>query len=133
MPALKVDGPLRALIVDDDDSIRRSICRALRLNGFECHEAGSADEALEILAASVPIDVICSDQLMPGSMTGLEFLSGVQRRWPDIITILMTGFVGDIFSESIPVLEKPFTIPGLTQLLNRLLSGRDTGSSVSHS
>jgi len=56
---------------------------------YELLSAGSAEEALELLETE-PVDVVVSDEMMPG-MSGSEFLSIVRRQYPDTIRIILTG------------------------------------------
>jgi len=63
------------LIVDDSNTMRKIVSRALRQAGIDFStilEAGDGQEALDVLAAN-DVDVILSDINMP-NMNGLEFL-----------------------------------------------------------
>jgi two-component system NtrC family sensor kinase len=57
---------------------------------WHVHEAASGDEALA-LAGTVPLDVVVTDQRMPG-MTGVDLLEKLRRLRPDIAGIVLTGF-----------------------------------------
>jgi signal transduction histidine kinase len=57
---------------------------------WQVHEAASGDEALA-LAGKVPLDVVVTDQRMPG-MTGVDLLEKLRRLRPDIAGIVLTGF-----------------------------------------
>jgi response regulator RpfG family c-di-GMP phosphodiesterase len=78
------------LFVDDEVNIRRSLVRLFRTEPVRIEQAGSAEQALEILERE-PIQVVVSDHRMPG-MTGVKLLSRVRERWPDIIRMMLTGF-----------------------------------------
>ncbi len=78
------------LLVDDEPHITKAISRALRHDGYQIHSATSAREGLEILAQN-PVDVIISDQCMPG-MTGSVFLAKVQQSFPNTIRIMLSGY-----------------------------------------
>ncbi len=65
----------RVLIVDDSPAMRAFVRRVMEISGFEtskCLEAGSGEEALELLGSDW-VDVILTDINMPG-MGGEEFL-----------------------------------------------------------
>ncbi len=64
------DSGQRALVVDDEPGIRYFLVACLRKLGFECNEAPSGEEALEI-TESQTFDIIFMDVRMPG-MGGLE-------------------------------------------------------------
>lgn len=77
------------LLVDDQPRVLESLCRALRGTGIRSLTASDGLEALALLARE-PIDVIVSDELMPG-MSGTELLSQVRKSYPHITRILLTG------------------------------------------
>ncbi len=77
------------LIVDDEENVRNALKRSLRKEGYEFHTASGPEEALEILKR-VPVDVVISDHMMP-KITGIEFLSMVRDRYPDVGRIMLTG------------------------------------------
>ncbi len=77
------------LFVDDDSNLRISIQRALRNESFELLVAEAAPQAFELLERS-PIDVVISDQNMPG-IKGTDFLAEVRRRWPQSVRMMLTG------------------------------------------
>ncbi|MQP67834.1 response regulator [Niveispirillum sp. SYP-B3756] len=83
------------LIVDDEPRSVEAIERILE-DEFQVFCAVTADRALEILENEW-IQVVFCDQRMPG-MSGVELLSEVRRRWPEVMRIIITGYtdVGDI-------------------------------------
>jgi CheY-like chemotaxis protein len=78
------------LLMDDEASIVSSLKRLLRGDGYVILTAHSGPEGLALLE-SHPVDVIVSDQRMPG-MTGVEFLSIAKTRYPDTIRIVLSGY-----------------------------------------
>ncbi len=78
------------LLVDDEENILSSMRRLLRPDGYRIVCARSAAEALHRLAES-PIDVIVSDQRMPG-MTGVEFLRRAKDLYPSSVRMVLSGF-----------------------------------------
>ena len=78
------------LFVDDEVNIRRSLIRLFRNEPVRVREAGSGEQALEVLERE-PVQVVVSDHRMPG-MTGATLLSRVRRRWPETIRMMLTGF-----------------------------------------
>lgn len=77
------------LIVDDQELIRDLLEDALKRERFIVLSASSAEEALAILATD-PVDVVISDEVMPG-MSGSDFLSVVRKNYPDTIRMILTG------------------------------------------
>jgi len=82
--------PAKILVVEDDPEIRHILDRFLVNRGHQVKLAGSADEALTLLAEE-PIDLILSDVRMPG-MSGLDLLREVKSRDPEIQLVMMSGY-----------------------------------------
>ena len=78
------------LLVDDEDNILSSLRRLLRREGYRILLAHSAAEGLKLLAET-HVDVILSDQRMPG-MTGVEFLRRAKELVPDTVRMVLSGF-----------------------------------------
>jgi signal transduction histidine kinase len=81
--------PYTILVVDDEESILRSVQRLLRRQ-YNILTTASVQEAFALLEQH-PIHVVMSDQRMP-TMTGVEFLTFVKECYPDCIRILFTGY-----------------------------------------
>ncbi|MGV3742438.1 MAG: EAL domain-containing protein [Burkholderiaceae bacterium] len=88
---LRLQKPARTLLlVDDEPSILSALRRQLRQDGYDILTATDGQKGLELLAQN-KIDVIVSDQRMPG-MTGVEFLRKVKTLHPDTVRIVLSGF-----------------------------------------
>ena len=79
----------RFLIVDDEEHIREILKATLAPLALSIHEAGSAEEALD-LAREENIDVVICDVQMPG-MSGLEFLGKVKGEQPAVKFLMITA------------------------------------------
>ncbi|MEZ7198698.1 response regulator [Pseudodesulfovibrio karagichevae] len=80
---------IKALLVDDEESFRNTLCKRLARRGMTVEQAGSGEEALERLAAFEP-DVILLDVKMPG-MDGLTALHKIKEVNPLIEVVMLTG------------------------------------------
>lgn len=78
------------LIVDDEELVLKSLQRVFRKEGYNMYFASSGEKALEIMEA-VPVDLILSDQKMPG-MKGTELLKIVKEKWPNTIRVIISGY-----------------------------------------
>lgn len=78
------------LLVDDEPSILSALKRLFRPDGYRLLTAASGAEALELLATH-QVDVILSDQRMPG-MTGVDFLRRTKALHPHTIRMTLSGF-----------------------------------------
>jgi two-component system cell cycle response regulator len=77
------------LVVDDDAFMREVLVDALEGEPWRILSAGSAEEALVLLARE-PVDVILSDQCMPG-MQGTELMAHVSRAQPRTVRLILSG------------------------------------------
>jgi len=79
----------QVLIVDDDPDLRAALRRELCGAGYDCAEAGDADEAMAVMSDQL-IDAVVSDYDMPG-MNGLDLLQRIRLGHPHVFRILLTG------------------------------------------
>lgn len=84
-------SPCRILLVDDDALTSMSTSDTLQDLGHDVVEARSARRALEILREGTPIDVVVTDQAMPG-MTGTQLAAEIRASWPNLPIIVATGY-----------------------------------------
>ncbi|KAA3656991.1 MAG: sigma-54-dependent Fis family transcriptional regulator [Calditrichaeota bacterium] len=77
------------LIVDDEQSIRVSLERVIRKEGYATFVAANAHEAEEILGRE-NISLVLTDMRMPG-MSGNELLKVIKKNWPEIEVVVLTG------------------------------------------
>lgn len=116
------------LLVDDEVHILSALRRSLRREGYLILTAESAAQALGLLAQH-PIDLILSDQMMPG-MNGLEFLVCARRVRPDTVRLLITGWREAVSGETLEALgihaliPKPWDDAELKQTLRSALERR---------
>ena len=85
-----VAGLANCLVVDDEPGVLRSLARMLQAQGFQCFEASTGLEALELLERIGETPLIVSDMRMP-ELDGIGFLEAVRRRYPDTSVIMLTG------------------------------------------
>ncbi|WP_237168478.1 ATP-binding protein [Paracoccus shandongensis] len=116
------------LLVEDEAPVRAFAARALRLKGYDVHEASSAEEALSLLDGTLAVDIFVTDVVMPG-MDGPSWVRTALRDRPGTKVIFMSGYTEDIFGEGhdpVPnatFLAKPFTLNELAQTVARQLQG----------
>ena len=81
----------KPVILCVDDEPNSLVLRKLVLQkaGYEVVTANSAMAALDVLA-STQVDLVLSDQLMPG-LTGTELARQIKNRWPSLPVILISG------------------------------------------
>ncbi|MBB4350845.1 MULTISPECIES: response regulator [Rhizobiaceae] len=117
----------RILITEDEESLRRFVARALRLDGHETFEAGDGAEGLEKLDEG-SYDLLLSDIRMP-VMDGIELAHQASARFPEMKILLMTGYAeqreraDDLASKIVDVVPKPFALPDIRKAVARALAG----------
>jgi two-component system nitrogen regulation response regulator GlnG len=120
-------------VVDDDQSIRWVLEKALGREGFDVRAFASARDCMRALSSEEP-DVLVSDIRMPGE-TGIELLQSVRAGHPGMPVIIMTAFsdldsaVSAFQGGAFEYLPKPFDIPKAVELIRRAAeeSKRDQG------
>ena len=89
--ALEPAAAARVLVVEDEFLIRMEVAAHLRDAGFEVIEAMNGDEAVAILTARIPIDLVFTDVRMPGSTDGMGLLEFIRRTRPTLPVIMTSG------------------------------------------
>ena len=81
----------RIIVVDDDNIVLSTLKMLLEIEGFSnVNYFDKPENALEYIKENTP-ELVLSDFLMP-DMNGIEFLSEVNKLYPDVSTILLTGY-----------------------------------------
>jgi CheY-like chemotaxis protein len=127
-------GPLRVLVVDDEEDIVEYLSAVLEDNGFIAIGASNADAALEA-AEREPPDLILLDIMMPGH-SGLSLYKELRRReaTAKVPVLIISGYskeedfqktaLQQLSAEQLPMpdgyLEKPISVPNLLVRLSAL-------------
>lgn len=82
--------PHSVLCVDDEKNILNSLRRLLRQENYNLLTASSGAEGLKLLEET-HVQLVISDQRMP-EMSGVDFLSQVREKYPEIIRIILSGY-----------------------------------------
>lgn len=122
-------GPIRILLVDDDQQLRNVLRLALEGAGYECIETQDGQEARDLLMTGHAMDLIVTDHQMP-RMTGLELVKWVRSHSTISGTpvLLYSGQMNSDLSRqaqqagSTAVLTKPFLLQDLLTLVAKLVT-----------
>ncbi|KAB2943496.1 MAG: PAS domain S-box protein [Hyphomicrobium sp.] len=129
------DTPVRApcaddelvLVVEDNPELRALTLDRLKCLGYRVIEADGGPAALAILEAGEPIDLIFSDVIMPGGITGNELAAAARERNPAIKILLTSGYdaelavEADTMADDLKVLRKPYKQADLARALRDIL------------
>jgi CheY-like chemotaxis protein len=116
------------LVVDDNVDVRTVVVAQLHSLGFSFVEAGDASAALKILNGNQPIDLLFTDVVMPGGMTGLELGRQAQTIRKGLKVLYTSGFVDaplqgstQLAASQSNMLSKPYRLKELANKVERIL------------
>src|SRR5262245_19989045 len=119
-------APRRAgtvLVVEDSPEVAEVATAYFQQLGYMVKQVASPNEALELIGHDPKIDLVFSDVLMPGGMSGLELGQAIRGRYPPMPVVLATGYsdgVHDALQKGFVVLQKPFDLAALEQALGEV-------------
>jgi len=129
-------GTETVVVVEDEEAVRTLATTVLRSLGYTVLTAEDGNDALVVLeAADRQVDLLLTDLVMP-SMGGVELGDEVQRRYPNLPVLYMTGFELDgrmgqrAVPEGTPLLRKPFAPRALAEWVRKGLDGSRQGELV---
>ena len=116
--------PMRIMVVEDDEAVRRVLVQILRRVGHDVVDVASGHGAIKLLDAE-RFDLLCTDLGMP-EMSGWDLIALARAAHPDLMTILITGWGEQISAGEArmrgadEVVSKPFDATHLRQLITDL-------------
>jgi CheY-like chemotaxis protein len=122
-------GPARETIltVEDDPRVRRISLRRLKLLGYQVLEAESGAAAFAIIQQGAAFDLLFTDVIMAGGMSGIELAQKAREKRPDLKVLFTSGFAEPavltqaLLSENAGWLGKPYSTEQLEEKLRALL------------
>ena len=121
-------GKERILVVEDDPQVRNGVVRQLVSLGYAVDEAADGATGLAAFAAAQPAyDLLLTDVIMPGAISGKSLADEVARRWPGTPAVFMSGYTEEaIASQSrldpgVRLLAKPFRKRDLARMIRAVL------------
>ena len=114
------------LVVEDEILIRFAIAEHLREHGFRVLEAGNGAEAVELLAADTPVDVVFTDIEIPHRVDGitlLRWISKSQQRIPVILTSGRTSSAEAVRNivQNAKFFKKPYRLSEIAECIRAML------------
>lgn len=112
------------MVVEDDPDVRRLSVTLLSAMGYTVHEAEDGESALAVIMSDRHIDLLLSDVVLPGDMSGPEIAEAAVARRPDLRVMFMSGYAEDVVRRDregqkrtidADLLTKPFTRAQLAQ------------------
>ncbi|MBL6081159.1 response regulator [Belnapia sp. T18] len=115
------------LVVEDDERVREVTAETLRDAGFRVIAVPDAPEALALLQGREAFDLLFSDIVMPGGMTGIELAQEAGHLRPLLPVLLATGYAGlaeGPAEHGFEVLAKPYDQAALVRRIAELVTER---------
>ncbi len=108
-------GTENILVVEDEPELRALVCEILKGYGYNIFEAGSGPDALPVWEKNIDqIDLLLTDMVMPGNMTGRELAERIKAQKPNVKVVYTSGYsvetIGKDFSfkRGLNFLQKPY-------------------------
>ncbi|BBK29525.1 hypothetical protein STHU_01590 [Allostella humosa] len=116
------------LVVEDDDLVRRHVEAQLDALGYRVLGAENGPAALARLEAGEAVDLLLTDVVMPGGMTGREVATAAQRLRPGLPVLFMSGYTenaivhGGRLDPDARLLSKPYRLRDLAAKVHAALT-----------
>jgi CheY-like chemotaxis protein len=117
----------RVLLVEDNTDVRQVTRTRLEDLGYVVVEAGSGIDAVDFLGSGQRVDIVFSDVVMPGGMSGLAVCRWVRDNRPSTRLLLASGFAEKALEQQevpvadVEILRKPYDRGDLARALRRAL------------
>lgn len=119
----------RILVVEDNSQVGEFAVQLLVDVGYTTTLALEAQSALALIETDpTAFDVVFSDVIMPGTLTGVDLAVEIRRRWPELPVVLTTGYsnvLAEGGGEGFDVLRKPYSVETLSNLIRDVLRRTD--------
>jgi signal transduction histidine kinase len=120
-------GSGTVLVVEDDALVRANAVKQLKSLGYGVLEASDGPGALNVLMQSEPVDVLFTDIVIPGGLSGHELAAKARALWPRLAVVFTTGYAAEAPASvegpaaSTAFLPKPYLRPELARTLRAVL------------
>ncbi len=133
-PAILTEGELKfgngelVLVVEDDPLVREAVLQRLEAIGYAVLEAANGETALGLLDAGEPVDLVFTDVVMPGRLSGFDLIDAVRGKHENVGFLLTSGHVSKTHLKRPPLpndpelLVKPYSLASLAQAVARAIS-----------
>ncbi len=137
--ALAPSGPARGgtetiLVVEDDDDVRATVVATLTDLGYRVLTARDAQSGLAVIESGVPVDVLFTDVVMPGTLKSPEMAKLAKASNPDLVVLFTSGYTensivhGGKLDPGVELLSKPYTREALDGRIRHLLANQQQKS-----
>jgi|TARA_R100001143_G_scaffold29822_1_gene29103 PAS domain S-box-containing protein len=127
LPTQPKTGQEHILIVEDDDLVRSYVISQLELMGYQVISASNGIEAMEIIQSDTKIDLLFTDVVMPGGMSGRDLSDKALRIRPQLKVLFTSGYTENSIvhhgrlDPGVMLLSKPYSRDELTTKIRQAL------------
>ncbi len=117
------------MVVEDDAMVRNFVIAQLHSLGYKTIAAADSREALAQVDGGEPFDLLFTDVVMPGGMSGRELADAVGKRRPGTKVLYTSGYTDNAIvhhgrlDAGVLLLTKPYRKPQLAQMVRLALGG----------
>jgi PAS domain S-box-containing protein len=130
---VEAQGSETILVCEDDEDVRAYSAEVLRELGYAVLEAADGPAALALLKANGRVDLLFTDVVLPGGMTGAELAREAAKLQPGINTLFTTGYARNAIvhhgrlDPGVDLLTKPFSYADLAARVRDILDRPSSG------
>ena len=123
-------GTETVLVVEDDEAVRATVVELLSELGYRVLKAGDAASALAVVESGVPIDLLFTDVVMPGTLKSPELARKARERLPGLAVLFTSGYTensivhGGRLDAGVELLSKPYTREALARRIRHVLANQ---------
>jgi PAS domain S-box-containing protein len=121
-------GSEMVLVAEDDEAVRDSVVAMFIDLGYRVLKAKDAQSALTIIESGMPIDLLFTDVVMPGTMQAMELARKARERMPRLAVLFTSGYSenaiapGGRLAADVELLSKPYTRDALARKVRYVLT-----------
>jgi PAS domain S-box-containing protein len=121
-------GSEMVLVAEDDESVRDTVVAMLNDLGYRVLKAKDAQSALTIIESGMPVDLLFTDVVMPGSLKSTDLASKARERMPHLAVLFTSGYSenaiapGGRLAVGVELLSKPYSRDDLARKVRHVLT-----------
>jgi CheY-like chemotaxis protein len=122
-----VGGSETILLVEDDDQVRHYVHERLLALGYQVIDVGDGRQALHIIRSGRQVDLLFTDVVMPGGMSGPDLAAAARQLRPDLKVLYTSGYPENAIAHQgrlqagVHLLSKPYRRAELGLKLRKVL------------
>jgi PAS domain S-box-containing protein len=122
-------GPETIFVVEDDNLVRNFVTAQLQSLGYKTIAAGDSKAALQLIETGQAFDLLFTDVVIPGGMSGRELAEEVAKRRPGLKVLYTSGYTDNAIvhhgklDDGVMLLTKPYRRNQLAEMIRKALNG----------